>query len=107
MNNYYEVLGVSVNASDNVIKAAYRTLMKENHPDLASNESDRLRRENTCKFLGIALDTLTDPQKREKHNNDIKDNGTKTHHKNSCLNCRFELPSHGRFCRKCGTRVRN
>ena len=29
----YEILGVSRNASDKDVKSAYRTLIRENHPD--------------------------------------------------------------------------
>ena len=38
--NYYEILGVDNNASDDDIKAAYRRMAKKYHPDLYTTKSD-------------------------------------------------------------------
>ena len=36
--NYYEVLGVGKNASEDEIRAAYKKLVKQYHPDLHPND---------------------------------------------------------------------
>ena len=38
--DYYEVLEVSPNASDEIIKAAYKNLIKKYHPDNTGNIKD-------------------------------------------------------------------
>ena len=58
--DYYDVLGIQKNASDDEIKKAYRTLAKKYHPDV-SKETDA---ESKFKEVQEAYDTLSDAQKR-------------------------------------------
>ncbi len=59
--DYYEVLGVSKNASADEIKRAYRKLAVKFHPD--KNPGDH-KAEEQFKELGEAYDILMDPEKR-------------------------------------------
>lgn len=63
-NNYYEVLGVSKDASESEIKKAFRTLSLEFHPDRNNNSE-----ESTQKFQEIneAYETLSDSQKKKEY----------------------------------------
>ncbi|GGD93920.1 chaperone protein DnaJ [Tsuneonella deserti] len=59
--DYYELLGVERTADDRTIKAAYRKLAMEFHPDRNGG-----CKENEAKFkaISVAYDCLKDPQKR-------------------------------------------
>jgi len=60
--NYYKILEVEQDASEEEIKLAYRRLAKKYHPDL--NRTDPKAKEKFIK-LHEAYDTLSDPQKRK------------------------------------------
>ena len=62
--DYYEVLGLSKSAADSDIKKAYRTLAKENHPDL--NPGDAAA-EARFKEIAEAYAVLSDPDKKSKY----------------------------------------
>lgn len=59
--DYYELLGVARGADDAAIKAAYRRMAKEFHPDRHGGCADR---EAKFKAVSQAYDVLKDPQKR-------------------------------------------
>ena len=60
--NYYEILEVSVNASKEVIKNAYRALIKKYHPD--SYQGSKEEAEEKIKLINEAYETLIDDGKR-------------------------------------------
>ena len=59
--DYYEVLGVMRGASDADLKAAYRKLAMQHHPD--RNPDDHTA-EDRFKAIASAYDLLSDPEKR-------------------------------------------
>ena len=59
--DYYEVLGVGRNSSEEEIKRAYRKLAVKFHPDKNPNDAHA---EEKFKELGEAYDVLIDPDKR-------------------------------------------
>ena len=59
--NYYEVLGVSREASQTEIRNAYRALAKERHPDHPGGSTEEFSR------LQEANAVLSDPNRRRKH----------------------------------------
>ncbi|HEX2130112.1 MAG TPA: DnaJ domain-containing protein [Actinophytocola sp.] len=64
--DYYELLGVSRNASPAEIRSAYRSLAKLMHPDAGGTAG-------TFRLLREAYETLTDPELRSDYDSDDSD----------------------------------
>lgn len=62
MENYYSVLGVSENSTQDEIKKAFRNKSKEHHPDRGGNEED-------FKKINEAYSAIGDEQKRVQYDN--------------------------------------
>ncbi|MEI6519557.1 MAG: molecular chaperone DnaJ [bacterium] len=60
-HDYYELLGVSRNASAEEIKKNYRRLARQHHPDVNNNDPQS---EERFKEVGEAYEVLSNPQKR-------------------------------------------
>lgn len=65
--DYYEVLGVNRNASDDEIKKAYRKLAMKFHPDRVSTmpDAEKKKAEEKFKELQESYAVLSDPQKKQ------------------------------------------
>lgn len=69
--DYYKILGIDRNATDDEIKKAYRKRALVHHPDRHANVSDEEKREQEKKFkeVGEAYAILSDPQKKNRFDN--------------------------------------
>jgi curved DNA-binding protein len=62
--DYYKILGVEKNVSQDDIKKAYRKLAREHHPDLNPNNKDAHK---IFQQINEANEVLSDPEKRKKY----------------------------------------
>ena len=62
--DYYEILGVKKNATDDELKKAYRNLAKKFHPDKNKGNKDA---ENKFKEISEAYAVLSDKEKRDQY----------------------------------------
>ena len=69
MKNYYDILGVSEDASNEQIKNAFKSIAKKEHPDRGGNEA-------VFKEANEAYDTLKSSQKRHDYDTMRKFGGT-------------------------------
>ena len=65
IRTHYDNLQIARTASDAVVRAAYRGLSQQHHPD--KNPNDRTNAERRMKVINEAYVVLSDPEKRREH----------------------------------------
>ena len=70
--NYYEILEVDKNASDEIIEKAYKTLVKRYHPDL-QNGMQKKEYEEKMKMINEAYSVLSDNTQKATYDEQLKD----------------------------------
>lgn len=86
--DYYQIMGLSRDASENDIKMAYRKLARKYHPDISKEP----HAEERFKEMATAYETLKDPKKRAEYDQELK---YKEYSKNNPFHARYatEEPS--------------
>ena len=72
MKNYYDILQVNPKASPEIIDKAYHFLAKKYHPDMQSDEIEKLRCEQILKDLNEAYYVLSDVFLREQYDKELQ-----------------------------------
>ena len=69
---YYQILGVSEDAEDIVIRAAYKVLAQKYHPDRWKSSPEEATKKMS--EINVAYETLSDPRKKEAYDSTIERN---------------------------------
>lgn len=104
MSDYYNILGIPKDASDDDIKRAYKKLALKTHPDKNGGDDTEFKK------INIAYETLSDPQKRNDYDNPHMDNMFDTgnpfnhpffnfHQNQNFQNANIKLNDHHYTCR--------
>lgn len=68
--DYYKILGINKNATQEEVKKAYRKLARKHHPDLNQHDKEAEKR---FQQINEANEVLSDPEKRKKYDQYGKD----------------------------------
>lgn len=71
--NYYDILEINKNASQEIIEKAYKILVKKYHPDL-QEANLKNKYEEKIKEINEAYEILSDPEKRKNYDLTLKNN---------------------------------
>ena len=67
--NYYQILNVKQNATQEEIKNAYKSLVKKYHPDVYAG--DKYVAEKKIKEINVAYEVLSNPETRKEYDNEL------------------------------------
>lgn len=68
--NYYNILEITEDASQEVIKAAYKALVKKYHPDVCNN---KVSKNKNIEDIIVAYEVLSDENKRNQYNQKLEE----------------------------------
>ena len=88
--NYYEILEVNKNASQEIIEKAYKTLIKKYHPDLQPPEL-KPKYEEKIKLINEAFEVLSNEQKRKEFDLTLSSNEISVEDYNNLYNENLNL----------------
>lgn len=71
MTNYYEILGVGRDASEEVIRGRFRALARDAHPDRFTDAVKKAEAETRFQILTEAVNVLTNAPRRKAHDFDL------------------------------------
>lgn len=90
MKNYYEILEIDKNASDDIIKVAYKSLVKKYHPDLNEGQGKSFSEEK-IKEINEAYDILSNPEKKFEYDQNLINESISREEYNLILNENIKL----------------
>ena len=85
MNNYYKILQVDKDASPEIIKVAYKLLVKKYHPDLKEGK-EKIEAEEKIKIINDAYDILSNPTKKAEYDQTLISDSISVEQYQSVLN---------------------
>jgi curved DNA-binding protein CbpA len=74
LTSYYDVLGVSRDASDAEVRVRFRLLAREGHPDRFRDVAEKKTAEEHFQLLTEAMNVLTNPARRKAHDTELEKN---------------------------------
>jgi curved DNA-binding protein CbpA len=72
LTNYYDVLGVTRDASESEVREKFRVLAREAHPDRFQDVAEKQTAEERFQVLTEALNVLSSPMRRKNHDLDLE-----------------------------------
>lgn len=88
--NYYDILEVNKNASQEIIEKAYKTLVKKYHPDLQDNNLKN-EYEEKIKLINEAFEVLSNSEKRKNYDLNLKQTEFSAEDYNNLINENLKL----------------